>query len=59
MNMFGAAGWFVCSRIQKKKILPKGPLGLFNLLTPVFMAIERTVPVPFGLSIIAVARKDS
>jgi len=57
MNMFGAAGWFVYSRVLKREILPEGPLGLFNVLTPVFMAIERTVPVPFGLSIIAVGRK--
>jgi len=59
MNMFGAAGWFVSSRLLGRAILPKGQLGLFNVLTPVFIAIERIVPPPFGLSIIAVARKDT
>jgi SAM-dependent methyltransferase len=59
INMFGAVGWLMYSRILRKKILPEGPLGLFNMLTPFFMAVERTVPVPFGLSIIAVGRKDS
>ena len=59
MNMFGAVGWLMYSRILRRKILPEGPLGLFNMLTPFFMAVERTVPVPFGLSIIAVGRKDS
>ena len=58
MNMFGAIGWFLYSRILKRELLPKGPLSVFDLLTPVFMAIERTVPVPIGLSIIAVGRKE-
>ena len=58
INMFGAIGWFLCSRILKRKLLPQGPLSLFNLLAPVFMTIERSIPVPFGLSIIAVGRKD-
>ena len=56
--MFGTFGWFLCSRILKKKILPEGPLSLFNRLTPAFIAIERLIPVPFGLSIMAVGRKE-
>lgn len=56
-NLFGALGWFLCSRVLRKKILPKGQLGIFNLLTPVFMGIERTVPAPFGLSLLAVGKK--
>ena len=56
-NMFGALGWLLCSRVLRKKILPQGQLGLFNRLTPLFMAIERVVPAPFGLSLLAVGRK--
>ena len=58
MNMFGVIGWFLYSRILKRELLPKGPLSAFNLLTPVFMAIERMVPMPVGLSIIAIGRKE-
>ena len=58
MNMFGAVGWFMSSRVLKQELLPEGPLSLFNVLTPVFMAVERTIPVPFGLSIIAIGRKS-
>jgi len=58
-NMFGTFGWFLCSRVLKKKILPEGSLSLFNRLTPVFVAIERLLPVPFGLSIMAVGRKEA
>lgn len=56
-NLFGALGWFTSSRILRKKILSEGQLGLFNRLTPLFMAIERKFPAPFGLSILAVGRK--
>jgi len=56
-NLFGALGWFVSSRILRKKILSEGQLGLFNRLTPLFMAVERKFPAPFGLSILAVGRK--
>ncbi len=59
MNMFGAFGWFMSSRILKRKILPTGMLGLFNRLTPVFKTIERKIHPPFGLSIIAIGRKDA
>jgi len=57
MNMPGAVGWFVTSRIFRKNILPEGSLGLFNRLTPLFVAFERIIPAPFGLSVIAVGRK--
>ncbi len=57
MNMFGALGWFVNSCILKRKILPRGQLGTFNVLTPLFIAFERLIPPPFGLSVIAVGRK--
>jgi SAM-dependent methyltransferase len=57
MNMPGVLGWFVCSRILKKDILPEGSLGLFNRLTPLFIAVEKAIPAPFGLSIIAVGKK--
>ncbi len=59
MNIPGALGWFLYSRILQREILPEGPLGLFNKLTPLFMAFERIVPPPLGLSIIAVGEKPT
>jgi len=56
-NMFGALGWFISSKILRKKILPKGQLRIFNRLTPLFIALERKITAPFGLSILAVGRK--
>ena len=57
MNMPGTAGWLLYSRILGKDILPEGSLGLFNRLTPLFIAIEKVIPAPFGLSLIAIGRK--
>jgi hypothetical protein len=57
MNIPGALGWFLYSRVLRREILPEGPLGLFNRLTPLFMAFERIIPPPIGLSIIAVGKK--
>jgi len=58
MNMPGALGWFVYSRVLKHTLLPKGPLSIFNRLTPLIMAVEQAMNAPFGLSIIAVGRKE-
>ena len=57
MNIFGALGWFVNARLLRRDILPEGSLGLFNLLTPLFMGMERVIPPPVGLSIIAVGQR--
>jgi SAM-dependent methyltransferase len=56
-NLFGALGWFFCSRILRSELLPEGQLGLFNRLTPLFIATERKAPIPFGLSLLVVGRK--
>jgi SAM-dependent methyltransferase len=56
MNLFGALGWFVNARMLKRDLLPEGSLGLFNMLTPLFMGMERVIPPPVGLSIIAVGQ---
>ena len=56
-NMFGAFGWFLSSRVLRREILPTGQLSLFNRLTPAFVALERVLPVPFGLSIMAIGVK--
>jgi hypothetical protein len=56
-NLFGALGWLFCSRVLRRRILPEGQLWLFNRLTPLFTAIERRIPVPFGLSLLVIGKK--
>lgn len=56
VNPVGIAGWFVTSRLLRATQVPSGPLRLYDRLVPVLRLIDR-LPVPFGLSLWAVARR--
>jgi SAM-dependent methyltransferase len=56
VNPVGAAGWFVTSRILRRSQLPLAPLRVYDRLVPLLRLLDR-VPVPFGLSLWAVARR--
>lgn len=55
-NILGALGWFINSRILKKRILPGNQLRIFNRLVPL-LKLERLLDLPFGLSLLVVAKK--
>lgn len=57
LNFFAAAGWFLNSRILKKKILSSAQVRLFDFFIPLLSRIERTIRIPFGLSLIVVCKK--
>jgi SAM-dependent methyltransferase len=57
-NIFGIPGWFLASRILKRRVPPRGLLGLFNFLAPLFILIEETIRPRFGQSIICIATKE-
>jgi glycosyltransferase involved in cell wall biosynthesis len=57
LNLPGAIGWFVNGRVLRRKMLPKNQLKLFDLFVPL-LKIERRLKIPFGLSLLAVARKE-
>jgi SAM-dependent methyltransferase len=57
MNLMGMPGWFLASRILRRQAPPRGLLRLFNFLTPIFMWAEDRVDLPFGLSVLAIARR--
>ncbi|MFN7971547.1 MAG: methyltransferase [Acidobacteriota bacterium] len=57
MNFFGMFGWFVNSRIFQRQILSTRQLFLFNKLAPLFIAIERRLFIPVGLSLVVIARR--
>jgi glycosyltransferase involved in cell wall biosynthesis len=57
LNLPGAIGWFVNGRILRRRMLPKNQLKLFDLIVPL-LKLERRVKIPFGLSLLAVGRKD-
>jgi SAM-dependent methyltransferase len=58
VNPVGIAGWFVTSRVLRASQVPSGPLRLYDRLVPALRLIDR-LPLPFGLSLWAVAHKPS
>ena len=57
MNFFGMFGWFLNSRVFRRQILSTRQLFLFNKFAPLFIALERHIHVPCGLSLVAVGVK--
>jgi len=57
LNWFGAIGWFINSRILRRKVLPSKQLGLFNLVSRPLLFLERFISPPFGLSVLIVGEK--
>ena len=55
-NMLGALGWWVNVRLLRRRLLPELQMGLLNRLVPLLRLEDRISP-PFGLSLIAVARR--
>ncbi len=63
MNLAATLPYFIKGRILKRQVnfsntLSPGRLGTYNRVIPWLERCERLIPPPFGLSLIAVARKD-
>lgn len=58
VNPVGAMGWLVSSRVLRRPQVPTGPLRAYDRLVPVLQRLDR-LPLPFGLSVWAVARRAS
>ncbi len=56
VNRPGVAGWWLNSRVLKRKVLPKGQLGAFRWLLPLLKSEERNPP-SFGMSLLVLARR--
>jgi SAM-dependent methyltransferase len=57
VNFAGAVGWLVTAKLFARADLPEGRSRLFDALVPVFRLWEDRLPVPWGLSVLFVARK--
>ncbi len=57
INRLGAFGWFVNGRILKRRIIPSGQMGFYERIIPWMRRLERVAPLPFGQSLVALARK--
>jgi glycosyltransferase involved in cell wall biosynthesis len=58
LNFLGLTGWFVNSRILKRRLLPASQVKLMDFLVP-YLDFESRFNLPFGLSLLIVARKSS
>ena len=56
LNRPGVLGWWLNSRVLKRRVLPKRQLGAFKWIMPLLRAEEKTEP-SFGMSLLVLARK--
>ncbi len=56
LNRPGVVGWWLNSRLLKRKVLPKQQLGAFRFLLPLLRAEEKAAP-SFGMSLLVLARR--
>ena len=57
-NAVGAVGWWTQYRLLKRKIHGQGQFGIMNRLVPIMRAVEAIIAPPFGLSLVAICRKE-
>jgi SAM-dependent methyltransferase len=55
INMPGVLGWWLNGKVLKRDNPPAEQVKLFERLVPLFRAMETLLPLPLGLSLIAVA----
>ena len=56
-NRIGILGWFLNSKILRRKRLPSLQLRVYNLLVPLFKMAD-LLPLPFGTSLLAIAKRS-
>ncbi len=56
MNLVGIPGWFMNSRVLRRRAVPRLQLKLYDRLAPVLAQVERRLKPPVGMSLFAVAR---
>ncbi len=57
LNSFGTFGWFLNSKILRRKIVSGSQVVLFDRLARPVLLAEKVIKPPFGLSLFVVAKK--
>ncbi|MEP6802133.1 MAG: glycosyltransferase [Acidobacteriota bacterium] len=57
VNRPGVFGWWLNGRVLKRRVLPRAQLRAFSLILPLLRREEKSPPA-YGLSLLAIARKD-
>ncbi len=55
-NLMGLLGWALNGRVLGRDRLPAGQLGVYELIAPVALPVEKRLDLPVGLSLVLVAR---
>jgi SAM-dependent methyltransferase len=58
-NAAGALGWFVQYRLLRRNVHDQSHFGRMNRLLPIVRPLEAWLPPPFGLSLVAVCRREA
>jgi SAM-dependent methyltransferase len=56
LNLLGIPGWFVNSRVLKRRSVPGLQVRLYDRISPLIARMESMVKLPVGMSLLAVAR---
>jgi hypothetical protein len=56
LNRPAVAGWWLNSKVLKRKVLPRGQLAAFRWLLPL-LTLEEKRPPSFGMSLLALATR--
>ena len=56
VNRVAVFGWWLSSRVLKRRVLPREQLAAFRLIMPL-LKLEEKKPPSFGLSLLALAKK--
>jgi len=56
LNIVGIPGWFLNSRVLRRRSVPALQVRLYDRFSPLFAQLESTLKLPIGMSLLAVAR---
>jgi SAM-dependent methyltransferase len=56
LNLLGIPGWFLNSRVLKRRSVPGLQVRLYDRIAPLLARMESMVKLPVGMSLLAVAR---
>lgn len=57
LNFISTIGWFINSKILKRKLISSFQINILDKFIPFFSKIEKRFKIPFGLSLIIICRK--
>jgi SAM-dependent methyltransferase len=56
LNLLGIPGWFVNSRLLRRRAVPGLQIRLYDRIAPLLARLESNIKLPVGMSLLAVAR---